>query len=162
MKTLTIIFIVLLTSTIRSQNVPDSVFAFTFLQLQASRDSVKILKMQNSNLRDTILPNLNRQLYRDSIQLANCNKITDIALQPEEKKHIPFLRWDGFFIGAGTGIIFDSVVVKSSLLSRLSNQLYIFAKPRILIGDNFCFEGILKIPFQDNIFVGAEVGYKIF
>lgn len=74
----------------------------------------------------------------------------------------PLLKWDGFFAGLGAGIVFDSAIVRSSLLGRVFDNLYIWAAPRVLIGLKFVFEGILKIPFKEKPFIGAALGYKFF
>ncbi len=85
-------------------------------------------------------------------------RILEGNTKPEE----PFFIWDGFFTGIGTGMMFDSVITKSSLTRQLFDKLYLWAKPRILMAVRFVFEGILKIPFKDKPFLGVEIGYRLF
>jgi hypothetical protein len=84
------------------------------------------------------------------------------VLEGNTKTEEPFFKWDGFFTGIGTGMLFDSVITKSSLTRQLFDKLYLWAKPRILMAVRFVFEGVLKIPFKDKPFLGVEIGYRLF
>jgi hypothetical protein len=161
MKFLTLKFLPLLLCVLSvntySQNVPDSVFIYVDAQLDASRDSVRILLMQNTNLRDTVVPNLQRQIRRDSVQIANYNRIVDISMKPAEKE--PFFKWSGFWIGLNTSYGFDSIITKSTVLGNL--QWEITTTARITIAKQWEFSGGAVLPLKEKFKLKCGIAYLI-
>ena len=150
MKTL---LIFLLTSLSVYSQVPDSVFIYTFYQLQASRDSVKILKEKNALLENKIVPSLQEIIQRDSLQLSYYDKLKTPAVKD------PLFEWQGFYLGISTTYGIDSNVLHNTVLGNLRYAIY--GTARLRIGEVELWGGY-EIPFNDKLRLRAGIGYRLF
>ena len=80
-----------------AQNVPDSVFNYTYEMMVGSRDSVKILLDANNKLLRVDSAD-QKSLKYFTAQINDLDSEIDMFKNSEVKKESPFLSWDGFYI----------------------------------------------------------------
>ena len=158
-----LLILILLTTGIYSQTPLDTcknAFIIARIKLDSNRNALNNVVKQNHNLEQQIV---NYKQVITELQLSKTALESQLRLyqKSEQAQTKPLFRWQGFYIGAGTGLTFDSVIVKNTIISRLWDKVYIFAKPYVQMG-GFLINGVLKIPLNDKLFIGGEVGYRIF
>lgn len=144
---------------VKSQNVPDSVFEYTFEQLKASRDSNTIIKKELVN-DDTIITAQGRIIKRDSITNSNnetaIERLKNDMVQPDTR----LFKWDGFYANFITGYQFNPEFVAMPIIKVL----------KYAISGEFVFKIIDKLkitlepvlPIGDKFGIYGKIGWRLF
>lgn len=142
-----------------AQNVPDSVFNYTYEMMVGSRDSVKILLDANNKLLRVDSAD-QKSLKYFTAQINDLDSEIDMFKNSEVKKESPFLSWDGFYINFIPAYVLNPAYISNQVVKTLKYAISADFTFKVLDKFKLAIEPIL--PIGDKFRIQGKIGYRLF